>query len=126
VHWHHFSIRCANIFRSIAFYEQLGFEVEVRFSAGIALACWLQGSGGRLELLQVPDPQEPPDSFGDPHYVGYYHVALQVDNLEKMLASLTGTTLLLPPKEQWIGAKAYRIAFIADPDGLPIELIEER
>jgi catechol 2,3-dioxygenase-like lactoylglutathione lyase family enzyme len=75
---HHFSIRTADIFRSIAFYEGLGFAVEERFTAGITLACWMRGPWGRLELMQVPQPHPAPDPFGDPHYVGYYHPAFEV------------------------------------------------
>ncbi|MFN5611311.1 MAG: VOC family protein, partial [Pseudanabaena sp.] len=31
---------------------------------------------------------------------------------------------LLPPREQTIGDRTYQVAFIADPDGLPIELMQ--
>jgi catechol 2,3-dioxygenase-like lactoylglutathione lyase family enzyme len=63
---HHFSIRTADIFRSMAFYERLGFKVEERFTAGITLACWMRGPWGRLELIQVPQPHPAPDPFGIP------------------------------------------------------------
>jgi len=127
---HHFSIRTADIFRSIAFYEGLGFVVEERFTAGITLACWMHSPWGRLELMQVPQPHPAPDPFGDPHYVGYYHPSFEVgppwgslaDYLQHLEAQVP-LTLLLPPQRQQIGGQVYEVAFIADPDGLPIELI---
>jgi catechol 2,3-dioxygenase-like lactoylglutathione lyase family enzyme len=126
--YHHTSIRTSDIFRAIAFYEALGFEVTERFTAGITLACWMQGAGTNLELLQVPEPNHIPDPFGDEHYVGYYHLSFHVENLEAFLQDLVNklgkVKLLLPPREQSIGDRTYRVAFIADPDGLPIELMQ--
>ncbi len=127
---HHFSVRVADIFRSIAFYEGLGFTIEERFTTGMTLACWMVGPWGRLELMQVPEPQPAPDPFGDPHYVGYYHPSLEIDPewgsladyLEHLQARVP-VTLLLAPQSQRIGSQTYEVAFIADPDGLPIELL---
>lgn len=127
MHLHHVSIRTADIFRAMAFYEHLGFEVETRFTTGMTLACWMRGSLGRLELIQIPEPQPAPDAFGDPHYVGYYHLSLAVDHLDRILEGLiqkAGAKILLPPTTQTIGDQQYRVAFVADPDGLPIELME--
>jgi catechol 2,3-dioxygenase-like lactoylglutathione lyase family enzyme len=141
---HHVSIRTADIFRSIAFYEQIGFVMEERFTAGSTLACWMVGTvgtaamGGRLELLQIPEPKPAADAFGDEHYVGYYHLSFALtgdltgeSSLPDWLAGLTGKlqaidqvlTVLLPPQQQMIGDRLYEVAFIADPDGLPIEFL---
>ncbi|AFY68989.1 Glyoxalase/bleomycin resistance protein/dioxygenase [Thalassoporum mexicanum PCC 7367] len=125
---HHTSIKTADIFAAIAFYEALGFEVETRFTAGITLACWLHGAGTNLELMQVPEPKPAADSFGDEHYVGYYHLSFHVDDLEQVLKDLMDklgkVKLILPPRDQEIGDRTYKVAFIADPDGLPIELMQ--
>ncbi|MDX2271732.1 MAG: VOC family protein [Cyanobacteriota bacterium] len=122
---HHVSIRTADIFRSIAFYEKLDFQVECRFTTGMTLACWLKGSLGRIELIQIPDPMPPPDAFGDPHYVGYYHLSWLVPSIATLLAKLDSPRILLPPCLQQIGEDYYRVAFMADPDGLPIEIMEK-
>lgn len=125
---HHTSIRTADIFAAIAFYEHLGFAVETRFTAGITLACWMVGAGTHLELIQIPEPKPAPDCFGDEHYVGYYHISFHVDDLEQVIADLLAKLgklkLLLPPQNQEIGNHLYKVAFIADPDGLPIELMQ--
>ena len=125
---HHTSIRTADIFQAIAFYEALGFEVTERFTAGITLACWMRGAGTNIELMQVPEPKNISDPFGDEYYVGYYHLSFYVENLEAFLQDLVNklgkVKLLLPPREQTIGDRIYQVAFIADPDGLPIELMQ--
>lgn len=126
--YHHVAIRTGDIHRAIAFYEALGFQVTERFTAGITLACWLEGLGTRLELMQVPIPRPAPDAFGDEHYVGYYHLSLLVPDVGQCLAQLeqrlgTAPAILLPPTEQQIGSHRYRVAFIQDADGLPIELM---
>ena len=154
---HHVAIRTADILRAIAFYEILGFTVTERFTAGMTLACWMEGWKGRIELMQVPNPTPPPDPFADEGYVGYYHLSLDfrhgphdsreksgengisvtlpqwLDRLQKDIndasASQTGgvilnpLTILLPPEQQMIGSQVYEVAFIADSDGLPIEVL---
>ena len=132
---HHVSIRTADIFRSIAFYEQLGFAMEERFTTGSTLACWMVGLGGRIELLQIPEPKPAADAFGDEHYVGYYHLSFEVGTLAKSLPDwILGLktkldaidqplVVLLAPQQQMIGDRVFEVAFVADPDGLPIEFL---
>lgn len=132
---HHVSIRTADIFRAIAFYEQLGFTVCERFTTGYTLACWMEGLGGRIELLQIPEPHPAPDAFGDEHYVGYYHLSFDLTEttndlptwLEELQTRLADQPLkvLLEPTQQMIGDRVYEVAFIADADRLPIELMRE-
>jgi catechol 2,3-dioxygenase-like lactoylglutathione lyase family enzyme len=61
-------------------------------------------------------------------YVGYYHLSFEVENLEiylqDLVAKLGKLKILLMPRTQEIGDRSYKVAFIADPDGLPIELIQ--
>ncbi len=139
---HHASIRTANIHRAIAFYEQLGFTICERFTTGYTLACWMEGLGGRIELIQIPEPKPAPDAFADEHYVGYYHLSFDLTqiatdlpswltNLKERLAIASQSqgeqsqslVVLLEPTQQQIGSRIYEVAFIADTDGLPLEFI---
>ena len=139
---HHASIRTANIHNAIAFYELLGFTVRERFTTGYTLACWMEGLGGRIELIQIPEPKPAPDAFGDEHYVGYYHLSFDLtavtDSLPCWLEALKENftqavednpeqvqplKVLLPPTQQMIGDRVYEVTFIADFDGLPLEFI---
>ena len=139
---HHTSIRTGNIHRAIAFYEQLGFTVSERFTAGITLACWMEGLGGRIELIQIPQPRPAADAFGDEHYVGYYHLSFDItdvssdlptwlSSLQERFAEATLSQpeqfqplkVLLEPTQQMIGDRVYEVVFIADTDGLPLEFM---
>lgn len=139
---HHASIRTADIHRAIAFYERLGFTVKERFTTGYTLACWMEGLGGRIELIQIPEPKPAPDAFGDEHYVGYYHLSFDLTDvatdlptwLSDLKASFAEAAkrspeqfqslkVLLEPNQQIIGDRVYEVAFIADSDGLPLEFI---
>ena len=139
---HHISIRTADIFKAIAFYELLGFKVKQRFTTGYTIACWLEGLGGRLELMQIPQPKTVVDVFNDEHYVGYYHLSFDITNqninLPKWLQQLKidikeaneknpnqflSLKILLSPQQQMIEEKVYEVAFIADTDNLPLEII---
>ena len=137
---HHASIRTSDIFQAIAFYEQLGFQVCERFTADVTLACWMEGLGGRIELLQVPQPRPAADAFSDEHYTGYYHLSFDLtettDSLPTWIedlkarfeqAAVTGQAqplkILLDPMQQMIGDRVYEVAFIADSDGLPLEFL---
>jgi len=139
---HHVSIRTANIHRAIAFYEILGFTVCERFTTGYTLACWMEGLNGRIELIEIPQPQPAPDAFGDEHYVGYYHISFDLTNQVSDLISwlnhlknqfdqaiieqpnlLQPLNILLEPMQQMIGDRVYEVMFIADSGGLPLEFI---
>lgn len=139
---HHASIRTANIHRAIAFYEQLEFSVCERFTTGYTLACWMEGLGGRIELIQIPEPRPAPDAFEDEHYVGYYHLSFDITDIATELPGwLTALKerfaaaqkkqpdqyqllkVLLEPTQQQIGDRVYEVAFIADADGLPLEFM---
>jgi catechol 2,3-dioxygenase-like lactoylglutathione lyase family enzyme len=141
---HHASIRTANIHKAIAFYEQLGFTVQERFTTGYTLACWLEGLNGRIELIQIPEPKAAPDAFEDEHYVGYYHLSFDLTEITPSLPDwLTKLQekfqqqhqtdsqqydllkILLKPMQQMIGNNVYEVAFIADSDGLPLEFIRK-
>jgi len=37
-----------------------------------------EGLGGFTELIQIPQPNPVPDTFEDEHYVGYYHLPLDL------------------------------------------------
>jgi catechol 2,3-dioxygenase-like lactoylglutathione lyase family enzyme len=139
---HHASIRTANIHRAIVFYERLGFTVKERFTTGYTLACWLEGLGGRIELIEIPEPKPAPDAFADEHYVGYYHLSFNLTEivpdlftwLQQLQEKFAVTTpenssplpplkVLLEPRQQIIGNCVWEVAFIADADGLPLEFI---
>ncbi|MDY7013722.1 MAG: VOC family protein [Cyanobacteriota bacterium] len=140
---HHASIRTADIHRAIAFYEQLGFATCERFTTGYTLACWMEGLGGRIELIQIPEPKPAPDAFGDEHYVGYYHLSFDLTEIAADLPSwlqalrarferaarenaelVQPLRVLVEPMQQEIGDRLYEVAFIADADGLPLEFIK--
>ncbi|MBD2436096.1 VOC family protein [Nostoc sp. FACHB-110] len=139
---HHASIRTANIHRAIAFYELLGFTVCERFTTGYTLACWMEGLGGRIELIQIPQPKPAADAFNDEHYVGYYHLSFDLTEITSDLPSwltdlkarfelaannqqeqLLPLKILLEPTQQQIGNSIWEVTFIADSDGLPLEFI---
>lgn len=135
---HHMSIRTGDIHRAIAFYQTLNFDVIERFTTGYTLGCWLEGPAGRLELIQIPDPNPPVDAFGDEHYVGYYHLSFDVtDDLlpgqtlstwlehwrERLKSESIILKILLYPISQTIGNDMYSVAFAADADGLPLEIL---
>ncbi|QDZ41334.1 VOC family protein [Euhalothece natronophila Z-M001] len=141
---HHVSIRTGNIHRAIAFYELFGFTIQERFTTGYTLACWLEGWNSRIELIQIPQPKPAPDAFHDEHYVGYYHLSFDItdyaDSLPEWLnqqrsrfqqaaesnEEVSPLTVLLEPTQQMIGETVYEVAFIADADGLPLEIIRNQ
>jgi lactoylglutathione lyase len=123
-HLVHTCVRVRDIDASVRFYEALGFERRGRLNFDTAFNVYLglPGDGDRLELT-VNDDREQPYDLGD----GYNHIALVVDDLEQQLAALKATLGVEPEKPPFHpGGRAElpHIAFVQDPDGYRVELID--
>ena len=85
--------------------------------------------GNRIELIQYLSPQGTPvDSAAcNP---GAAHIAIQVDDIEKMYAymSAKGIKFINPP--EWGpgpgGDGTWGISYLKGPDGITVELMEKR
>ena len=102
--------------------KKLG-EMDLGSATNHFFAMEEDASSPMLELTHNHDRTEPYDK-GD----GYAHVAFVVDGLEETVETLKGqgVKVTLEPKDLSADGNDYRIAFIEDPDGYKIELIERR
>ena len=120
----HTCLRVRDPEASVRFYGVLGFEPRGRlnFDSAYNLYLGLPGDGDVLELTVNVGREERYD-LGD----GYNHLALAVDDLDGLLAELkdeVGVEPEKPPYRPGGREDLPRIAFVADPDGYRIELIE--
>jgi lactoylglutathione lyase len=117
----HTCYRIGDVDRSVAFYEALGFEEVGRMpirDEAINVFMGLPGDGPRLELTY---------NHGVDAYelgTGYNHIAITAEDLDATLERLAeqGIEPEKPPYRVREGGS--RLAFVRDPDGYRIELIE--
>jgi lactoylglutathione lyase len=118
----HTCYRIAEIDRSVAFYEALGFEetrrVPIRDEA-INVFMGFPGDGDRLELTFNVGRTEPYE-IG----TGYGHIAITTEGLDALLARLAGQGIEPEKPPYQIRAGGSRLCFVRDPDGYRIEIIE--
>src|SRR3712207_5314141 len=119
----HTCVRVRDPEASVRFYRALGFEERGRlnFESAYNVYMGLPGDGDKLELT-VNVGQEGPYALG----TGYNHVAVPVEDLDAALAALAdiGVEPEKPPYRPGGRDELPRIAFVADPDGYRIELID--
>jgi lactoylglutathione lyase len=119
----HTCVRVRDADASVRFYRALGFEERGRlnFASAYNVYLGLPGDGDRLELTVNVGRDEPYD-LGD----GYNHVAVAVEDLDAALAHLAdiGVQPEKPPYRPGDRDDLPRIAFVADPDGYRVELID--
>jgi lactoylglutathione lyase len=119
----HTCVRVRDIDASSRFYTALGFEERGRlnFDSAYNVYFGLPGDADRLELTVNVGRAEPYD-LGE----GYNHFAMSVDDLDGTLARLgeIGVEPEKPPYHPGGRDDLPRIAFVADPDGYRLELIE--
>jgi catechol 2,3-dioxygenase-like lactoylglutathione lyase family enzyme len=119
---HHIAIYTRDLARLEAFYTQvLGFPVVRRWeTAGIV---FVDAGGLWIELTRqdAPDDGTPPRALDQG--VGLNHVAVQVDDVDRSFRELVGkgVRVLAAPANY----ENVRVAFLADPDGNVLELIED-
>lgn len=119
--WDHSGIRAANLERSLQFYTNvLGFELLEVVKVLDQSFYFVGNATVRIEIEQANSAElETPKG----QTAGLYHLAFSVDDLEGLCESLRekGATFLLPPSQF---REDRKIAFILDPDGVFIQLIQ--
>lgn len=122
----HINFKTRDLQASIKFYESLGFKaflelcnddgkpwiVYLRFDDNL----YLELTGGGPAGQNAPGPE----------VTGFNHLCITVDNIEKAAAELeaNGHKLMNPLDPKKIGLDNNRGAWVADPDGNRIELME--
>jgi len=118
----HVAFKVSDVERSIRWYgdafgakkiyhaEAQGDRPELMFLEFSRGQCVELFTGGKNILASPPDP------------IGYIHFCLVLDNLEQALDHLA--KMNVKPERKFIGRAKQRIAFISDPDGNSIELME--
>lgn len=123
---HHAAIICSDYVRSKRFYtEVLGLRIvaetyrEARESWKLDLAL---PDGSQIELFSFPGAPARPSW---PEAQGLRHLAFVVADLDQSVADLKARGIEVEPVriDELTGA---RFTFFADPDGLPLELVEPR
>jgi len=119
----HVAIICSDYARSKHFYcDVLGGEViaetfrEQRDSYKLDIAF----QGFQIELFSFPNPPARPSR---PEAQGLRHLAMNVADLDAAIAYLEQNGIVVEPVrvDELTG---NRFTFFADPDGLPLELVE--
>jgi lactoylglutathione lyase len=125
----HASIRVSNIERSIAFYEKfLNLKLVNRReiqknNAEIAFLQDSQAKGAMVELTFFRDQKK----FIQADYEDrlFDHLAFQVEDINKTLNAMRNAGVIVTDEPYRLGPKGSLIAFVEDPDGTLIELIEK-
>ncbi len=126
----HASIRTSNIEKSIDFYTRLlSLKVLSRReikqnNAEIAFLQDPQGKGCTLELTFYRNQKK----FTQPEYEErlFDHLGFEITDMNKIIAALRKENVTITDEPFKLGSIGPTIAFIEDPDGTLIELIERK
>jgi lactoylglutathione lyase len=118
----HFGLRVADLEKSIAFYTALGYEV---------IGSVPETELGRLTMLKLPD-----DDFvsielvgdattgGVDRGAGLSHFVIKVESMAATIAQLATRGIDADAPGSPDGSDDFRTAWITDPDGNRIELVQ--
>jgi lactoylglutathione lyase len=126
----HASIRTSNVERSIDFYTRLlGLKVLSRreikqTNAEIVFLQDAAGEGCSLELTFYRDQKK----FTQPEYEErlFDHLAFTVSDINQTIAVMREEKVAITDEPFKLGPDGPNIAFVEDPDGTLIELIERK
>lgn len=124
----HVSIRTSNLKRSIDFYTKLlGLKIvnRIEIPQNKAELVFLRDSkaeGATLELTFIGDQKK----FVQADYEDrlFDHLAFEVQDMTKILKAMRETGVTITDEPYRLNPKGNLLAFVEDPDGTLIELIE--
>lgn len=123
----HTALSVKNLEASQKFFEEVfGFHFKVagkRPELGVKFIMMEDQNGSMIELFEHDSPkpfEEDPMNF---QQIGFKHIAFVVDDIETIFQKALdhGATVIWPIQK---GVTIKKLAFIADPNGLAIELAE--
>lgn len=119
---HHVAITVNDMQESIDFYcKNFGLLVAQEFARpGNWEAIFLKGENMNIELFKFVENSEIKNNTEELNIVGIRHIAFEVQDLEKEIASRP--ELVFEPIKD--GASGRRFAFTRDPNGVQIEFYE--
>lgn len=117
----HIGIRVADLRRSLAFYTSLGYEVvgEVPETEFGSLTMLKLPGDEFVSLELVHDPAYPRADQG-----GLHHFVVKVEELTSTIADLDTRGVAVEPPSSPDGSEDFWTAWVTDPDGYRIELVQ--
>jgi lactoylglutathione lyase len=119
----HFGLRVADLERSLAFYVALGYEV---------VGSVPETEIGHLTMLRLPDDEFVTiELVHDPSAqvavgTGLSHFVIKVESIDATISALAGAGIEADAPMSRDGSADFRTAWVVDPDGNRIELVQWR
>jgi len=113
--------------RTIAFYcGLLGLRLALRKTQPRGELLFLDAGGGMLEIMVPATPGLNPARDVLPGDAGMRHLTFAFSDVDAMLARLeaAGVAVVERPRDAHNREMIKRVAFVRDPDGIIVELIE--
>jgi lactoylglutathione lyase len=118
----HLGLRVADLERSLAFYAAVGYEV---------VGSVPDTPIGHLTMLKLPDDEfvtielvfDPTERAVEPG-TGPHHFVVKVESMDETVAKLAAGGVEAEPPTSPDGSDDFRTAWITDPDGNRIELVQ--
>jgi len=121
----HVGVVTTDLERAVRFYvDRLGFRETTRLeTTHSGTIVFVSIDGCEVELFGNGKPPDPNATASAGSVVGYKHISLLVDSVDQEYARLKGlgVEFMMGPTDAESG---LRLAFLRDPDGNPIELLQ--
>jgi catechol 2,3-dioxygenase-like lactoylglutathione lyase family enzyme len=144
---HHLRIVCADVDRSVAWYEQLGLQAAPEATVAAGAELWEGALDGEhalsrevamaagddptfsLIFTQWTGPPPAGPTYAMPFHQGLYRMAIAVDDVQAAYAFLREAGIARHPPYTFALpgtpiTEGLTILFIRDPDGILVELVE--
>jgi glyoxylase I family protein len=122
----HIGMTCGNLDRTIAFYcDLLGMTLALRKSSAGGEMAFLDTGSGMLEIA-CPNAEVSRSRDVPPHEAGLRHITFAFDSVDAMVAKFeaAGVEVIEGPRPAFFTEMIRRVAFVRDPDGVLVELVE--
>jgi glyoxylase I family protein len=123
----HVGMTCRDLDRTMAFYcDLLGLKLALRKTSPNSEVIFLDTGAGMLEIARPPAPDISRSRDVPPHEAGVRHITFAFNDVDAMVAKLNaaGFEAIEGPRPAFFNELLRRVAFVRDPDGVIVELIE--